>query len=522
MYEMCGIFACLYASERVDVLEKGCQSIRHRGPDHTSFGFIPDTSHVYGFHRLAINDLSEKGNQPLVHPEHPHLRLICNGEIYNHVQLKQIYHFQTYSNSDCEIILHMYQRFGIERTVKELDGYFAFILFDGSDVIAVRDEIGVRSMYMGYHEDSVYLASELKAIHQYCSTVFPFPNGTIWKSSEKGKGVFTTYREEGHMLIQSYSTALETTRQLLEDAVRKRVSSTERPIGCLLSGGLDSSLICALVCHYSKTPVHTFSIGLEGSVDITYARIVADHLHTIHHEVIVTEKEMLSAIPKVIQQIESYDTTTVRASTPMYLLCQYISQHTDVKVVFSGEGADELSGSYLYFKHAPSEEEFYEETHRLTNDLQYFDVLRCDKSISAHGLEARVPFLDKEFMNYYLYLHPKYKMYQSFQCEKFMLRDAFRGLLPDSVLWRTKEAFSDGVSKTSKSWYEIITDHVHTLNLVDQVYTHNQPMNKETMWYRSIFESYYPESGDVLPYYWLPKWCGTVTNPSARVLSSYQ
>ena len=519
---MCGIFACLYAKESMDVLERGCNSIKHRGPDHSSFGIIPDTPHVYGFHRLSINDLSEKGNQPLVHPQHSNLRLICNGEIYNHIKLKQIYNFQTYSNSDCEIILHMYQRFGMERTVKELDGYFAFVLFDGSNVYAVRDEIGVRSMYIGYHEDSVYISSELKAIHTYCSKVFPFPNGMIWKSSEKGKGVFTSYREESEMIHDSYKQALDTTSHLLEEAVCKRVSSTERPIGCLLSGGLDSSLICALVCHYSKTPVHTFSIGLEGSVDVKYARIVADYLNTIHHEVIVTEEEMLSAIPDVIKQIETYDTTTVRASTPMYLLCKYISNNTDVKVVFSGEGSDELSGSYLYFKNAPSEKEFYDETHRLTQDLQYFDVLRCDKSISAHGLEARVPFLDKEFMNYYLHINPKYKMYELFQCEKFLLRDAFRGLLPDSVLWRTKEAFSDGVSTKTKSWYEIISDHVDTLDVVDPSYSHNPPMNKETLWYRNIFESYYPKLGDVLPYYWLPKWCGTVTNPSARVLSSYQ
>lgn len=520
---MCGIFACLYANESLDALKPGFNLIQHRGPDHSSFGIVPDTPHVYGFHRLAINDLSEKGNQPLVHPLYPNLRLICNGEIYNHTLLKNMYNFKTYSDSDCEIILHLYQRFGIERTVKELDGYYAFILFDREKVIAVRDAIGVRSLYMGYHEESVYIASELKAIQGYCSEVFPFPNGNIWTLTEKGKGVFSDYREEFPMCTDSYVVALQTSKTLLELAVQKRVSNTERPIGCLLSGGLDSSLISALVCKYNKsnTPIHTFSIGLEGSVDLKFARMVADHLKTIHHEVVVTEKDMLDAIPAVIRQIETYDTTTVRASTPMYLLCKYISEKTDIKVIFSGEGADELSGSYLYFKNAPNHEAFYNEIHRLTNELQYFDVLRCDKSTAAHGLEVRVPFLDKEFMNYYLHIHPQFKFFPSFNCEKYLLRSAFHGILPNEVLWRTKEAFSDGVSTKTRSWYEIIQDHVDTLTLTDEEYSHNPPQSKETKWYRQLFNSFYNECEYVLPYYWLPKWCGDIKNPSARVLSTY-
>jgi asparagine synthase (glutamine-hydrolysing) len=249
--------------------------------------------------------------------------------------------------------------------------------------------------------------------------------------------------------------------------------------------------------------------------------MVADHLKTIHHEVVVTEKDMLDAIPSVIRQIETYDTTTVRASTPMYLLCKYISEKTDVKVIFSGEGADELSGSYLYFKNAPNYEAFYNETHRLTSELQYFDVLRCDKSTAAHGLEVRVPFLDKEFMNYYLHIHPQLKYFDTFNCEKYLLRDAFKSILPDEVLWRTKEAFSDGVSTKTRSWYEIIQDHVDTLVLSDEEYEHNPPASKETRWYRQLFNSYYNECEYVLPYYWLPKWCGDVKNPSARVLSTY-
>jgi asparagine synthase (glutamine-hydrolysing) len=520
---MCGIFACLYASESLDTLQSGCNLIRHRGPDHSSFGIVPNTPHVFGFHRLAINDLTEKGNQPLVHPEFPHIKVICNGEIYNHKLLNQMYNFTPSSHSDCEVILHLYQRFGLERTVRELDGYYAFIIFDGMNVYAARDDIGVRSLYMGYHEDSVYLASELKAIQSFCSTIFPFPNGNIWSLTEKGCGVFKNMRESQLMIRDSYHQAKETMRVLLEAAVDKRVENTERPIGCLLSGGLDSSLICALVTKKYGKPIHTFSIGLKGSIDLIFARIVANHVKSIHHEVVVTEEEMLTAIPHVIRQFETYDTTTIRAGTPMWLLCKYISEKTDIKVIYSGEGADELSGSYLYFKHAPTDKAFYDETHRLMNDLQYFDVLRCDKATAAHGLEVRVPFLDKEFMNYYLYLPPVYKMYNYYECEKFLLRDAFRGLLPDSVLWRTKEAFSDGVSTETKSWYEIIQDHVATITIPDleKEYSFNKPHSDETKWYRYLFESYYHDCADVLPYYWLPKWVGNITNPSARVIPSY-
>jgi asparagine synthase (glutamine-hydrolysing) len=519
---MCGIFCCANCSESLDALHTGFNSIQHRGPDHSSFGFVPNTNHVYGFHRLAINDLTEKGNQPLVHPEHPHIQLICNGEIYNHKLLKQMYNFTTTSNSDCEVILHLYQRFGLERTIKEIDGYYAFIIFDGNNVYAARDDIGVRSLYIGYHEDSVYLASELKAIQAYCSIVFPFPNGNIWSLTEKGHGVFKNVREKYNMSNDNYHQAKETTRYLLEKAVAKRVDNTERPIGCLLSGGLDSSLICALVTKAVGKPIHTFSIGLKGSTDLSFAKIVANHVKSIHHEIIVTEEEMIAAIPQVIRQFETYDTTTIRAGTPMYLLCKYISEKTDIKVIYSGEGSDELSGSYLYFKHAPSDKDFYEETHRLMDDLQYFDVLRCDKATAAHGLEVRVPFLDKEFMSYYLHLHPSLKMYSYYECEKFMLRDAFIGLLPDIVLWRTKEAFSDGVSTKARSWYEIIQDHVKTLSIPYQDYTYNPPQSEETRWYRYLFDSYYHECADMLPYYWLPKWCGDVKNPSARVLASYK
>ena len=516
---MCGIFACLNASptHTVQSLQAGFDAIRHRGPDHSTLMHIPTTPHIAGFHRLAINDLSAKGNQPLVHPFYPHIQLICNGEIYNHEELAKIYNFKPSSGSDCEIILHMYQRFGIQRTVRELDGYFAFVLFDDQDVYVVRDPIGVRSLYMGFHESRIFIASELKAIHPYCKTAAPFPHGQIWNNQSKTSEPYTTVRHSMHH--DEYHTAMQTTRTLLEEAVKKRIRNTERPLGCLLSGGLDSSLITALVCQYSDKPIHTFSIGMSGSTDLFYARMVADALHTIHHEIIVTPEDMIAAIPEVVRQIESYDTTTVRASTPMYVLCKYIATHTDIRVILSGEGSDELSGSYRYFQNAPTPSEFRDETIRLTDHLQFFDVLRCDKSTAAHGLEVRVPFLDQDFLQYYLHIDPTYKFFKNYECEKYLLRDAFRGILPDEALWRKKEAFSDGVSTTQRSWYQIIQDHVATLSLPEVSWKVNPPVLKETLWYRTIFDEAYPNRANILPYYWLPKWCGDVVDPSARVLT---
>jgi asparagine synthase (glutamine-hydrolysing) len=478
---------------------------------------------VLGFHRLAINDLTAAGNQPLTHPFRPELKLICNGEIYNYKKLSESFGITLSSGSDCEVILHLYALIGIQETCRLLDGYFAFVLVDGDRVFAARDLIGVRSLYIGSRSGSTYLASEMKALHDLCDSIEQFPPGTWWDGKR-----FVTYHSlyDNSVIESSLEDAVCVVNTLLTKAVEKRVETTERPIGCLLSGGLDSSIICALVNQYSlaKTgkPVHTFSIGFEGSTDCKYARMVAEHLHTIHHEVIVTPIDMIEAIPEVIRMIESYDTTTVRASTPMYLLCKYISKHTDIKVIFSGEGSDELSGSYLYFHNAPSVEEFRKETIRLVEDLCYFDVLRCDKSTAAHGLEVRVPFLDKAFLYYYLHLDPKLKMPKLHGIEKYVLRKAFESMLPPAFVWRVKEAFSDGVSSVENSWFQIIQRHVDTLKLKEIDTDTNPPVLKESLWYRTLYDRAYPGREHLLPYYWLPRWVGNVVDPSARVLSVYR
>lgn len=517
---MCGIFALLSTTDYcLSDLTPYINAIQHRGPDHSSIVRFSDKI-ALAFHRLAINDLTSNGNQPFYHPDFPSMALICNGEIYNHKELAEKYKFNLKSKSDCEVVLHMYQRFGLAQTCQELDGYFAFVIADGDQLYAARDPIGIRSLFISERPDKVYIASELKGL-PHDTPCEQFPPGTWWSSESR---VYTPYINmcEHAIHSQTYTEARETVRLLLEKAVEKRVTMSERPIGCLLSGGLDSSIICALVAKYSATPIHTFSVGFEGSTDCAYARKVAEHLHTIHHEVILTEQDMLEAIPEVIRQIESYDTTTVRASTPMYLLSKYISKHTDIRVIFSGEGSDELSGSYLYFYNAPSEEEFYKETLRLVKDLNYFDVLRCDKSTATNGLEVRVPFLDKDFVEYYLYLHPSLKIPSEFQCEKYLLRDSFEEMLPKEVAWRTKEAFSDGVSGKEKSWYQVIQEYVETLEIPEMEYTFNPPVLKESKWYRMIYNCAYPNQDHLIPYYWLPKWTGDVKDPSARILPVYQ
>jgi asparagine synthase (glutamine-hydrolysing) len=307
--------------------------------------------------------------------------------------------------------------------------------------------------------------------------------------------------------------------------------TSDREVGCLLSGGFDSSIITALVVNENiNKKIKTFSIGLENSEDLKYAKSVSDFLGTDHHEVILTEKEMIDAIPDVVKNIETFDITTIRASVPMYLLSDYIKKHTDVKVLFSGEGSDEASGSYLYFHNAPNVNEFKKETDRLMRDLSYFDVLRCDKSIASHGLEVRVPFLDKNFLDFYMTIDPAFKIPSKYGIEKYLLRSSFDGIgfLPNDVLWRVKEGMSDGVSSKNRSWFEIIqdfTEGVYTNSEFKEKknkYVHLPPQFKEALYYREIYDKNYTGREKLTPYYWLPRWSGNIAEPSARILNVYK
>jgi asparagine synthase (glutamine-hydrolysing) len=528
---MCGIFAFLsklttISQSKRDLLIKICEYTNHRGPDNSKYIDLFENHLLLGFHRLAINDITPAGDQPLVLDDT--YFLVCNGEIYNHKELEKKYEIKTNGHSDCEIILHLYKKIGIEQTLKEISGYFAFCLWDANlkNFYVARDPIGVRQLYIGSNNDSVCICSELKGIPQEITNVQQFTPGCWWINGEYHRYYHYDYPEISQ-IDMSLDDQLIKIRDLFEKAVYKRFMF-ERPFGVFLSGGLDSSLVAALVAkHNAPNPIHSFSIGMEGSTDLAKARIVADHIGSIHHEVIVTPEDMLSAIPEVIKQIETWDTTTVRASTPMYLLSKYIKENTDIVVVFSGEGSDEASGSYLYFHRAPSDEAFQEECVRLLKDLCYFDCLRCDKSTAGNGLEVRVPFLDKEFLNEYMRVPPEIKRPHD-GMEKWFIRKAFDGLglLPHEILWRKKEAFSDGVSSTEKSWFQIIQDHVNNI-ISDDEFNQNAnvmsppPHLKESYYYRTLFDTFYPGRSETIPYYWLPRWSGDTKDPSARVLSIY-
>ena len=532
---MCG-FACAVGSSRTnEELQQAFNRIAYRGPDNTTENNIDDLYMV--FHRLAIMDVSAAGNQPFILHSNPDHVLMCNGEIYNHHELVTRYDFQVESGSDCEVILHMYAQFGLERTVRELEGVFAFVLYDRRNQVlhVARDPIGVRPCFIGFDsERALYVASEAKAIADFVGRIEPFcPGRTLtWDISARqvlNKQIIYPYEYpvlEGE-ITEEY--LLKEIRTRLMRAVDKRMMS-HREIGCLLSGGLDSSLIAALVASSSEGPIQTFSIGLKGSVDLYFARKVADHIGSIHHEIELTEEEFLAAIPEVIYNIESYDTTTVRASVGNYLVSKYIRENTDCKVVFNGDGSDEVCVGYLYNINAPTLDAIQAESVRLVRELHYFDVLRSDRSISSNGLEPRTPFLDPHFVDFYMSIPPRFKQFSSKKMEKYLLRKAFSGLelLPDEVLWRRKCAFSDGVSTQKKSWHHIIQEFVDTQISDDDFlrdkdrYENCPPQLKESLYYRQIFEERFAAVAHrLIPHFWLPRWTNVI-DPSARELSEYQ
>jgi asparagine synthase (glutamine-hydrolysing) len=438
-------------------------------------------------------------------------------------------------------------RYGIEQTLQMLDGVFAFVLYDSnnSNIYVARDPFGVRPLYQLSNltnSSLIGFASELKCLNNFTNNeenkIVQFTPGTYSIFSNNNNNWSNT-KENIPYFIPSFSSPSDKLEWVfyytkivdnLVKSVEKRCLATERPIACLLSGGLDSSLITALVNEFYKSKyidkkLETYSIGLAGSEDLKYARIVANYLDTNHTEIIVTEKEMFEAIPEVIHAIESYDTTSVRASIGNYLLGKYISKNSDAKVIFNGDGSDELSGGYLYMRNCPDSIEFDKETRRLLKDIHLFDVLRSDKCISSHGLEPRTPFLDKSFVNSYLSIPPYARNYNNFsQCEKFLIRESFslrifettlgNKILPDEILWRKKEAFSDGVTGHGRSLFQILQEFISVeLNLPANIET-------EKLYYKTIFEKYYPNMSYILPYFWMPKYTNA-TDPSARTLDVY-
>ena len=528
---MCGFVAYYGDTHNLVSLEAEVNKIRYRGPDNSSHIQINNMVQFF-FHRLSIIDISYAGNQPLKHPEDDKLWLVCNGEIYNYKSLIEEYDLKTSSGSDCEVILHLYKLFGIEKTLDLLDGVYAFALYDENkkELIAARDPFGVRPAFFGKtHNGEIFISSEIKAISNICNSITPFPPGTYWRLSG-GEEFFSHYNytyKEGSGL--SEDDALRGIKEKLSSAVEKRLMS-DREVGCLLSGGLDSSLIASLVSRLSGKKIKTFSIGMEGSPDLKYARMVADWIDSDHHEVMLSSEEFLNAIETVIYNIESYDTTTVRASVGNYLVSKYIKDNTDCKVVFNGDGSDEVCCGYIYNMNAPSKEELQEEAVRLIKEIHLFDVLRSDRSVSSNGLEARTPFLDKDFVDFYMTIPPELKEFdKTNKIEKYLLRKAFESeaLLPSEVLWRGKCAFSDGVSKIDNSWHTILQDFINKkisdkqFEKESKALRHCKPLLKESFYYRKIFEEHFENHVNVIPHFWMPKWTDAI-DPSAREISGYK
>ncbi len=501
---MCGILA-LFGDE----VETNSYALSHRGPDDYCTKTLGRCR--MDFYRLAINDLTPAGMQPFKKGKH---MLICNGEIYNHKRYRTGIEEGT---SDCEVIMPMIKAYGIMNTVEMLDGDFAFVYTDGNRVLAARDPIGVRPLfYCRYDNDSIAFASEVKALLYLNSAIQIFPPGHFYDSYIND---FVCYYSTYWHVNQYIDTVdHEQIRYTFERAVHKRLSTTEREIGFLLSGGLDSSLIASIATRRIGK-IKTFSIGLVNSPDLIAARKVADYLGSDHTEVTFTPEEGIAHISDVIHSLESYDTTTVRASTPMWLLCKYIKQNTQCRYIFSGEGSDEILGGYLYFHNAPDVHEFACENMRRLRLIHQFDGLRADRCAGAHGLDLIVPYLDKEFIDMCMTTNQNVKIDP---IEKRVLREAFTGYLPDDILWRQKDGMSDAVGT---NWVDEIKKYAE--NEIDDKLVretrmksrgHNTPLTKEEVLYRTIFWRMYGKDNDhLISEIWRPKWT-TVKDPSARLL----
>lgn len=572
---MCGIFCLLNSKEDEESISTNFYKSQGRGPEKSTLYIDEKNNLFFGFHRLAINGLDKISDQPMTINN---ITLICNGEIYNYKELLKKMNVSPKSNSDCEVIIHLYEKYGIEQTLQMLDGVFGFALYDYRDetnvkLFIARDPYGVRPLFSLVRKDGLIgYTSLLKNISTYKEDVISldvksysnkheqlikrdlYQNHVNDKSIKQfTPGTFSQLRltTDKNWILESseirYShfgflkqleypdvdfnknMYLNGIRERLSHAVKKRVSNTDRKIACLLSGGLDSSLITALVNRYHDGVLETYSIGLEGSEDLKYARKVAEFLKTDHTEIIVSEEDFFAAIPEVVKATETWDTTTIRASVGNYLIGKYISEHSEAKVIFNGDGSDELTGGYLYFHKAPDAIDFDKECRRLLKNIHYFDVLRSERCIACHGLEARTPFLDRSWVEYYLSIPESYRCHNlEKNPEKYMLRKAFDNdiLLPKEILWRTKEAFSDGVSSLKKSWYEIIDEKVQLettfkkyicfLNMLSP-----HPNTLEKQYYRYLFEKYYPGCGNVIPYYWMPNFVDA-EDASARSLAIFK
>ena len=507
---MCGIVSIFNIKEQTPELRQKALrmsgKIRHRGPDWS--GVYCGGSAILAHERLAIVD-PESGRQPLFSPDKKQV-LAVNGEIYNHQSIRRRYQdrFQFQTGSDCEVILALYRERG-DGFLDELDGIFAFALYDveRDEYLIARDPIGVIPLYYGYDKEGrLYVASELKALEGQCDSYSVFPPGHVLTKCDAKPRRYYERDWFSYDNVKDNPASVDELREALEASVRRQMMS-DVPYGVLLSGGLDSSIISAVAQKYAGNRVetggkeaawwprlHSFAVGLRGAPDLLKARLVAEHIGTVHHEINYTIQEGLDALSDVVYFTETYDVTTIRASTPMYLLARVIKS-MGIKMVLSGEGADEIFGGYLYFHKAPSARAFHEETVRKLSKLYLYDCLRANKSLAAWGVEGRVPFLDTEFLDVAMRINPAAKMCPGSVMEKKILREAFSSLLPQEVAWRQKEQFSDGVGY---SWIDTLKQ-ITASSVSDEELTHaadrfpiNPPRNKEEYFYRSLFAAHFP------------------------------
>ena len=521
---MCSIIGYCSPEVPMEKFQKGFAQTISRGPDMSRT--VDTGKGVLGFHRLAIMGLHPEGMQPFALEENT---LVCNGEIYGFAAIKEElikkgYAFQ--SDSDCEILLPMYKEYGVGM-FRTLDAEFALILYDGEsgEFIAARDPIGIRPLYYGYDaKGAIVFASEPKNLVGLCEEIKPFPPGHYYKDGE-----FICYRDMtkvGEFCKDGLDTVCANIHNKLVAGIKTRLVADAK-VGFLLSGGLDSSLVCAVAQKCSDKPIKTYSIGMTGdAIDLKYAREVAGYIGSEHTEVIITKDDVLSSLEDVIHLLGTYDITTIRASLGMYLVCKAIHETTDIRVILTGEISDELFG-YKYTDFAPNAEEFQKEAEKRIREIHMYDVLRADRCISVNSLEARVPFGDLDFVNYVMHIDPELKM-NKYGKGKYLLRRAFEGdYLPESILYREKAAFSDAVGHSMVDYLKEYAEAKYTgeeYETLRQKYTHAQPFTKESLLYREIFEKYYPGQSGMVADFWMPNkaWEGcNVDDPSARVLSNY-
>jgi asparagine synthase (glutamine-hydrolysing) len=515
---MCGI---LVSTSDEIAFDDGSKCIIRRGPDQQQK--FEGKGYKFYFNRLAIMDLHETGMQPF---ENDYAVLVANAEIYNEHALKKHVDYDFKSTSDCEVLLPLYVKYGVEMFLK-LDAEFAIVIYDKKNekIVAARDPIGIRPLFYGYlkNDKKIVFASEAKSIISNVEQVMIFPPGHYY---EDGKFIkFTSIFDH----VESHNDALDKMYNEIEKRLNKGVlkrMQSDAPIGYLLSGGLDSSLVCAIANKYSDKPLVTFSIGMDTDpIDIKYARIVSKYLKTKHHEVTMSKKDVIESLDEVIYALESYDITTIRASIGMFIVSKYIHEHTDIKVLLTGEVSDELFG-YKYTDYAPSAEAFQNESIKRMKELHIYDVLRADRCISYHSLEARVPFGDLDFVDYIMKINPKVKM-NTYDMGKYILRKAYdKSYLPKEILYRQKAAFSDAVGHSMVDILKAYANEYYDDKTYEQkrVQYKPTPFTKEALLYREIFEKYYPNHEHLIKNYWMPNktWEGCdVDDPSARFLKNY-